>query len=356
MKRDYTNNYFLSFAALSIISVLSFLSCDTNKKERPIVLSDLNLIIDSKQDIDSIFISNIGQDREFKFYKFKDTLRVNLNDSINDLYNIWFYAEGKQYSGFNEQIWLNGENIIVKGIFDRGLKLDTIIGSDIHYKMLKNRMDFNILKKANGGKEAVKNLFINQLENNINSPISLDIISNYYYQFADNKSDLSVIFEKIQKQENNLKNHILNKYNSLKTILHQEHINIGAFTFYDRNKIKTKIVLDSKKKYLIDLWFVKCPPCIKDHQLISENLNFLDSKNIEVIGISRDSDNELWNSFLEKKQYAWTNYREIDIHNEKLTTQMYINTFPTYFLINGNGDILDRSHSFELIKSNLDQK
>ena len=99
----------------------------------------------------------------------------------------------------------------------------------------------------------------------------------------------------------------------------------------------TSIKLSGDKKYLIDFWFIECLPCIQDHLSIIKKLDSFNGKNVEVIGISIDNSQEQWMSFLNKKQYPWKNYREIDEHEDRMRTKMIIEFFPTYLLLDSKG-------------------
>lgn len=122
---------------LWIIMLSSLLiGCNFNKEEKP--LADLNLYFDSDIKIDSILVTNITQDREFHFIRYSNTINVDLNDSINDLYAISFYTANDHRM---VQLWLNGENVIITGKVSDKIKIqiDTVIGSDLYYKSLRFR-------------------------------------------------------------------------------------------------------------------------------------------------------------------------------------------------------------------------
>ncbi|WP_435264271.1 TlpA family protein disulfide reductase [Tenacibaculum sp. nBUS_03] len=104
--------------------------------------------------------------------------------------------------------------------------------------------------------------------------------------------------------------------------------------------------LDKSKIYILDFWFTNCPPCARDHKLIFEKLKFLKEKNIELIGISTDSNFSEWKKYLKDHNYKWRNYREID-SLKKVTKDMAIRAFPTYLVLNKNGKIKARYNSFE---------
>ena len=107
---------------------------------------------------------------------------------------------------------------------------------------------------------------------------------------------------------------------------------------------------DSEEEHLIDFWFVNCPPCIKDHKLIKkEKLDLLKKHNVELVGISTDSDQYLWSNYLKNADYPWGNYRETNDYDNRLSENMLISVFPTYLLVDHEGTILKRSNAFDEI-------
>jgi uncharacterized protein YcfL len=118
---------------LSILAALIVIACTSAQYDQT-QLADVNLYLDTDAEVDSVFVSNITQDREFQFLPFAKTMHVEFKDSINDLYNINFYTK----KGFvMNQMWLNGENIIIKGkIKEKKFVVDTVIGSDLYYKAI----------------------------------------------------------------------------------------------------------------------------------------------------------------------------------------------------------------------------
>lgn len=82
-------------------------------------------------------------------------------------------------------------------------------------------------------------------------------------------------------------------------------------------------------------------------------INSLSDKNVEIIGISVDNSQEQWMKFLDKKQYPWKNYREVDEHEKRMRTKMIIDVFPTYLILDSKGFILYRSNVFSDIEKYL---
>ena len=333
-----------------LISVILFVSCEKESKE---VLSDFNLYITTNTKIDSVFISNLSQDREFNMLKYSDTLKVKFNDSINDMYNIWFYSEGKQYSWPNGQIWLNGENVIIKGTFDKGFTIDTVIGSDLYYKGIKFQKKYNAFYKQKASRKKIDSFLLNSTIENIDNPLSLQSADYYMFSNKNDKNKIKKLRDLIKNQSYQLKNHaVLKVHKSIEKLLSISTIDLNKYVFEDLHVKYAKIQLNPNKRYLLDLWFVNCLPCIKDHKKFKQNLELLSKNNIELIGISRDSEQDVWLDFFKKNKYPWKNYRESNYENS-LTKDFIIEVFPTYFLIEGDGKIIKTFNAYDDIESYL---
>jgi alkyl hydroperoxide reductase subunit AhpC len=152
-----------------------------------------------------------------------------------------------------------------------------------------------------------------------------------------------------------LKNHLLNPYLKIEQLLLEDKIDFSNYLFLNKENKLVPIDFSESEFYLIDFWFVNCPPCIKDHRIIKNKQEWLKNNNIQLIGISTDTDQEKWNNYLNKEKYNWANYREQEKYNRKITTKLLINTFPTYLLIDKNGKILRRSNSFSEIEDYLEK-
>jgi len=337
----------------TIILATFILGCAKDKKQ--IALSDLNLFLKTDIEIDSVFVSNITQDREFQYITYSDAVRVKLKDSINDLYNVWFYSKGKQYSGQSEQLWLNGENVIIKGTFNQKLEIDTVIGSDLYYKSVSFRKNLKKLYKKKSNDTLINNFLLEELKKNLDNPFSIEIVENLFYRNISDKNKLKELYAIIKNQNDDIKNHRLSTHKKIEKILRNDKIDLSQFQLYDTNGNITKIDIKTDKSYLLDFWFINCPPCIKDHKLIAKKMSFLNDKNIELLGISIDKNQVKWEKYLSKNNYNWRNFRELNDSKSKITNKMVVSVFPTYVLVDNNGYIKHRTNSFKEIETYLNK-
>jgi peroxiredoxin len=89
------------------------------------------------------------------------------------------------------------------------------------------------------------------------------------------------------------------------------------------------------KVVLLDFWGTWCPPCVESipelrnlHKKYSKEPSFM------LIGISSDSDDEVWREFTAKNKMIWPQYRDKD---RKIQRSFGVRAFPTYILIDHEG-------------------
>jgi thiol-disulfide isomerase/thioredoxin len=323
--------------------------CKSEIKPNKIDLSDINLIIKADTKIDSVWISNIGQTESF-FLRYKDTIKVNFKEKLNDLYNIDFYTENGRKSN---QLWLNGDNVIVSGKLNKKLEIDTILNSDLYYKSINFSKNYRELIQNKADSITIDNFLLENISQNTQSPFSYNIANPYIYRNQNDKAKIGKLFDILSTQSDTLKNHFISIHGKIENILKVNSLNTGDYKFVNIENEVSLIELDKSKTYLLDFWFINCPPCIKDHKLISKKLDFLKEKNIELIGISIDRNHSKWKNYLKKHNYNWKNFREID-SLKRVTKDMAIWSFPTYLHLDNTGEIKARFNSFEDFEKTLE--
>jgi thiol-disulfide isomerase/thioredoxin len=317
-----------------ILFCFLILGCKSEIKPNKINLADINLIVKTDRKIDSVWVSNIGQTESY-LLQFQDTLKVNFNNELNDLYRVIFYTEkGK----VDNQLWLDGNNVIISGKLNEKLVIDSIQNSDLNYKSIVFSKKYRELIKNKADDITIDNFLLENITQNVESPFSFNVANPYIYRNQNDKSKIGKLYDILSTQSDTLKNHFISIHGKIENILKVKFANV-------ENQL-TSIELDKPKTYLLDFWFINCPPCIKDHKLISKKMDFLKEKNVELIGISTDKNHSDWNNYLRKHNYNWKNYREID-SLKRVTKDMAIWSFPTYLVLNNNGEIKARYNSFE---------
>lgn len=330
-------------ATFFILILFTLTGCSNNKTLIDPNLSDLNLYITSDQQIDSVFISDIGQSREFYFIPFKDTLNIVLNDSINDLYNIDFYTPKGRITN---QLWLDGSQVIIKAHIDKKMTIDTVINSTLYYESQNLQKETDFIYKERNNYVSIDSFFMGKIKTYANSPLSVHLVKRFFYRAQNDKTKLQTIAKLLANQSDNLKKHPLDHYKKLMQLINTTQVDLKTFNFYNIKGEKTKFnSTENGKLYLLDFWFVNCVPCVADHKIIASDLAFLETNNIDLWGISIDDDHDKWRSYLSDHHYEWPNYRQTE--KDKLTQKMLISSYPTYLLVNAEGEINYRSNSYK---------
>jgi peroxiredoxin len=281
--------------------------------------------------------------QEIYTYKFKDTLLLKFKKTNIDFYNIRYHENGKM---FRKQVWLDTGNIKIEAhIADDKLIIDTVINSPFYYEAEASNDQYIRVSKQ-GDSVALNNFLLAVIEKNLDNPFSIHI--GYYYVMLNQRSRTSLLKLKalLDKQGDKFSWFLIypGTVERMNKILSGDKIELANYSFRDRKNKKTKIQLTGADYYVLDFWFLACPPCLRDHIVINKKIAALKNKGVELISISTDDNVKKWNAYLTKHGYNWPNYLE----NKKssITDDLSLAGFPTYLVINNKGDIIDIYNSF----------
>lgn len=181
---------------------------------------------------------------------------------------------------------------------------------------------------------------------NINSPFSFDVADQYIIRNQNNKAKIRDLFNTLEIQNDTLKNHFISQHSKIENILKVSSINLSEYKLDNIENELSSIKLEKSKSYLLDFWFLDCSPCVKDHKIIAKKESLFKEKNIELIGIPIDKSYPDWKNYLMKNKYNWRNFKKID-SLKRISKDIIIWSFPTYLLLDNNGEIKGRYNSFE---------
>jgi thiol-disulfide isomerase/thioredoxin len=248
------------------------------------------------------------------------------------------------------QIYVSGKDI---DIYITGLKehisLDTIVGDTFHYQTLK----YYKTLEASTTKEELHAELLSILEENHDNLFGKEILQIQLQLFANDPTRLAEISTALDDQSKEMQTHFFytDLLKSLRNYLKNKPIKYTKFKLLDLEGKRTKIEKVQKDYLILDFWFVGCPPCVRDHQLIVKDLhqgNF--PANAELVGVSVDEDYSAVKKYVVEHNITWQNYLE---GNSKRVNQLGVTSYPTYILMDAKGKVLQIQSSYEALKQSM---
>lgn len=141
------------------------------------------------------------------------------------------------------------------------------------------------------------------------------------------------------------------KYEALKTRIDNPQlsnkINLKEYTSSNVDTLLQKIISESDGKPIyIDNWATWCQPCLSEFKDSTPKLMLEFDGEIEFVFLCYKSDKDQWKSTISKYNLEGQHYF-IEKHQiEDLTKLFSINGFPTYTIINKDGDIIHTDNHF----------
>ena len=231
------------------------------------------------------------------------------------------------------------------------------------YELLKKKgLDSieNLRSKANSAEERRKfsavrdTLIVNFLKENPNSYVPLWLIANYFsfrsQQYSKLYDDSMPLFSNEIKKTELFKN--------VEAILKKGR----NFSFQNKDfplknmdleDVQFKLSrLNTSKYVLLDFWYSNCGPCLSE---MPKNIPIYEKYNklgFEIVSISVDKTSKIqhWRTTINKKGFIWIHYLD---ENGVESKKMNIISFPTTFLVNNEGEIIEKNITSEKLKSFL---
>jgi thiol-disulfide isomerase/thioredoxin len=301
--------------------------------------------------IDKVDIFDLSQKQIFES-AYRDTLNFSFDKDNVDCYNIRYFENGTM---FRNQIWLDNGDIKIEAHLDATkLVIDTVYNSPKYYEHLKFTQNYARLYKSKDS-TALNEMILGYYAKNIDNPLSLMAASSYIILNQNSRPNLSKLKLLADQQGDKFKWFLL--YPSvaaqLTNLLASDKLDLDSYSFIDRQNGKVKLPERTKKYYVLDFWFLACPPCVKDHKEIAMSLGFLEKKGAELISISTDEDVKKWTAYLSKNNYNWQNYLETEA--SKITETIGIGVYPTYLILDNTGKILNTQNAFSEVLTWLEK-
>jgi len=317
-----------------------------------LTLSDINLVIQASRPIDSIWIADIGQ-KESRFYPFKDTIKVDLNRTLSDLYNVYVH------SGLNRigtQLWLDGDKVIIDLMLENDkLEIRKVKSSNLYDASQHFTKKYQSLVQEKSDSVTIDKFLFSEIREYMDTPLSHAMVLNYLDRNQNNRKKVDKVYRLMRMQTDSVKTHLINNTDRITAILDNNAVQFGNYALGDINDQAMTIQLDTSKRYLLDFWFLQCAPCLRDHKRIAQEYSIFADNNIELIGVSRDNNYANWKRYLDKTKYPWLNVREQNPEH-RLTYDLSIWDYPAYALIDSQGSIEQRFRSFAQFKQYINNK
>ncbi|PKQ62212.1 hypothetical protein BZG02_12905 [Labilibaculum filiforme] len=122
--------------------------------------------------------------------------------------------------------------------------------------------------------------------------------------------------------------------------------NMLNFIAHDTNGVEHSLT-DFKGKYiLLDFWSLGCGPCFAAMPE-TKRIDSLNREQLVIIGVSMSSDEESWEKISKMKNISWINLSDGKGTFAGASAIYGIEGFPSYFLINPEGVIVDKWFGYQ---------
>ncbi len=299
--------------------------------------------------ISQVDIFDLSQ-KEFHTAAYQDTVTLHFTKTNIDCYNIRYHENGKKYYS---QVWLEPGNVTILAHIDSArLVIDSVINAPFYYKVREFNREYQALFSRKDT-AAVNQFLLDAYQENMANPFSIH--AAYYYVMLNQNSRPALMKLKTlsAKQGDNFSWFLIypSVFERLEKILSVSQLNLAEYTLINTKNKKTTLLPGAATYYVLDFWFLACPPCLQQHVEIKKNMQLLQQKGIEVISISTDTDFKKWEKYLDKHDYEWANY--LQYKSPTLTGLLGISAFPTYIIMDNKGNIIDSYNSFAGVLSQL---
>ncbi|MEO9894235.1 TlpA disulfide reductase family protein [Aurantibacter sp.] len=356
---------------LAILIILFLNSCITNEERDSYLIEGTLKNIPDGTIIDlSLHIGRNGQrinsdtiiDGRFKF---NDTLKIRpskMSLKFRDGKNyygscdLWVDYEVIKVDGYSKYptSWVvtgkNKEQVALNSIKNKIRKIET--KKDSIRLLIKNSLKgadaTELLWDAFDSVETIANAIeLKAIEENPNSLSAIEILyRNAKFDSTITKNQIKKIYDKL---DTSYQKTIFAE--GLLSIIQEKNIpeigdsmtNIVAFDpdgkKYDLNGFKGKYIL-------LDFWASACAPCV---QALPETRNLYANNNeqLTIIGVNMDDNLDLWKKSSQRHNITWENISDGKGSIAGASAEYGIKVFPTYFLIDPNGTIIDKWIGYE---------
>lgn len=370
------NSKIVRKSLLIIMMSLTIFSCKESNSEFEIVKNEFEVVIKTESKTDSLsmypsFVSEKFLDSTYTML-FKGRIQNGIvNFKGNKPPHPVMFDIFDENIGLSDKFFLdNGSTELSVSFVNKDKK---VIISDNkksktqkEYEFLKKKgLDSieNLRSKANSVEERRKfsvirdTLIVDFLKENPNSYVPIWLIANYF-------SFSSQQYNKLYDESMPLFSNEIKKTELFKNV--EASLKEGRnFSFQNKELLLKNMNLEdvqfklsnlnNSNYVLLDFWFSNCGPCLQEMPKYIPIYEKYKDVGFEIVSISVDKTSKIedWRTTIIKKGFNWIHYLD---ENGVETKNMNIISFPTTFLINNQGKIIERDITSEKLESFLSVK
>ncbi len=117
------------------------------------------------------------------------------------------------------------------------------------------------------------------------------------------------------------------------------------------NPISLSSVYSQNKITMIDFWAGWCGPCRRFNPKLVEIYNKYNKDGFGIIGVSLDSDENVWKSAIKDDKLTWTQVSDLQYWNSAPAKLYYVRYIPQNIFVDSEGKIIKRKVSEEEMES-----
>ncbi|UOY08571.1 AhpC/TSA family protein [Muricauda sp. SCSIO 64092] len=223
-------------------------------------------------------------------------------------------------------------------------KLDSIYQNIKHSKSREERMKHS---------KDIDHAIINHLRENPNSYVALWLMID---RFCKSGSEYNKSYENallfFSKEIQNIPLYKIFKNNLIKKKNFSFENTLISLKSLDNQPIVFDIKNHKNKYILIDFWFSFCKPCLLEMPKYIPIYSKYKKHGFEIVSISVDNTEDIpnWIKVINENNFSWSHYLD---ENGLETRKLDIVSFPTTFLVDANGKIIEKNLSAEKLNEFL---
>lgn len=206
------------------------------------------------------------------------------------------------------------------------------------------------IKEMNKEYDNIINGFLNE---NINSVAGLYILEQTLPLFSEEQ--VKTFLESVSEE-----NRQLEYYKRVEEKINKElSTNAGHeiidFTMNDMDGVERRFseLIQEHQLTLVDFWATWCGPCMAEIPELRKFVEEFKDKDIQVVGISLDSDRNKWLKTIKKEKMNWTHLSDLKQWDNEAARLYNVQAIPCLMLVDRSGYIISKGASLEEVRASV---